>query len=50
MYVQFNGQTFSDLSEKLSFNPHFFGQNCKNMIFLRKMGLSEGFVKFKCSW
>ena len=41
-YMQFNGQKFSNLSEKLSFNPHFFGLKMQKSAFLKKNG-------FECS-
>ena len=47
IYVQFNGQTFSGLSEKktvLSFNPRFFGLKCKNMTFFKKNGFELSFL------
>ena len=39
-YVHFNGQLFSSVSEKLSFNPHFFRLNAKIDFFEEKMVLS----------
>ena len=40
--MQFNGQKFSNLSEKLSFNPHYFGLKMQKSAFLKKNG-------FECS-
>ena len=45
--MHFNGQTFSRVSEKLSFTSQYFGKNVKNHLFEEKKVVLVVFIEFK---
>ena len=43
IYVYFNGQTFSSVSERFSFTSKFFGLKMQKSVFLGKNGFESSF-------